>query len=218
MNSNEHSVVAPVGTALGSDSLVAADYQKHARHDWIVVYELVYLLSGKEPPPHWKNFRVRYVDNPDPSAPMFEEFTETYRTLKAGMDSGKLKWSNVGWYGLRRIESQELVRWSQETGKVVIPPELLALLPAPKPAETPGERRERMRQRKEQLIAANVKPWQPQLAKEFGVSPQRVRQMLDDKPKAAKHDDDEYGLGAALAKMHARPSAKGNRKKVTRTR
>ena len=119
----------PVGGA-EQGTMQPANYQKHAQHQHVAMFEWVYLLNGKEPPHHWAEFRRRYVDVPDSTAPMFDELPETYKALKAGMDSKQLLFVDgpIGWYGLRRIEPSELLRWVEAYRRLGIAPDLRAAI------------------------------------------------------------------------------------------
>lgn len=60
--------------------------------------------------------------------------------------------------------------------------------------ETPEDRRQRLRNRKGELISKGVKPWQVQIAQEEGISTTRVRQIILG-PK--KNNPPPYGLPIA---------------------
>ena len=103
--------------------MTPANYQRYARQQHVMVFEWVYLLNEKEPPLHWTEFKQRYVDRPDPNAPMFDQLRDSYKALKAGMDHELRYIPGPGWYGLRRIEPSELARWACDSRRVVVPPD-----------------------------------------------------------------------------------------------
>jgi hypothetical protein len=155
-----------------------ADYQLHAKHQHVAVFEWVHLINKVEPPIHWAAFRRDYVDEPNPAAPLFNELRETYKALKAGMDSGQLKYvRGPGWYGLHRIEPRELLRWSKAHRFVTLPRALAGAIPQVA-KETPIQRRQRLVNRRDELIASGERAWQKKLAAEEGVSASAIKGIL----------------------------------------